>query len=103
MITPEAKKRMEAGADAADRMDYSSCSDSTVYRVYCKAYQSGMSDPEANKELLLECEKIMIKIDVGYQSVKFSTHEGLVELFDEVADVVKPLLEKLRAMGKTND
>lgn len=47
-----------------------------VRDLYEQAYQVGMSDPHANKELLEEMESFLEDLTSGSVSLKFSTSEG---------------------------
>lgn len=50
-MSPEAKRRCE-------ELNNKHFHGSTVMDVVTESYQAGMQDPDANKELLEECEKV---------------------------------------------
>lgn len=62
-MTEEAKKRMEELAYSYEAPTHRNCygccqSDSDYENAFKAGYEAGMQDPDANKELLDECEKV---------------------------------------------
>lgn len=92
-------------AEAADKMDYSSCSDSGVYMGYCKGFQSGFNDP-AHGELIKDMIEFFENAPLssgecccGSPMSFKNSHEGH-DPTDSGEYAIGLILEKLRARNK---
>lgn len=96
-MTEPSKKRMEEAMTKAiparysfyKRMQSLSVDTIELRKRFKEGYQAGMQDPDSNKELLDECESLLIYIE------KFPN-----EVTDDVERIAGEIHEKLKARGK---
>lgn len=106
-MTEEAKKRMEELAYSYEAPTHRNCygccqSDSDYENAFKAGYLAGIQDPDANKELLDECEKglqwmastaIPLKKRNDAEYLRIMIEDVLIPKSDE-------LLQKLKERGK---